>query len=226
MQTMHAIVHRKYGTPDVLRYEEIARPVPGDDDRSVSDCRRVLLPAGAFVSCTGGPSMIRWLSRLAWMLLASRFTSQTLTTYMASPNQKALLALKEIVETKKLKPVIERRYALRDVAEALRHVGEGHAQGQTVITGVDEHGRKRPPLARAGGVFDLDINAECSHVVGHDSSSGCAEWYHNDADGIETHGRWTDGRMGGDDHRNEVPGPVHGQPALAEESPLLALARS
>ena len=29
---MHAIVHRKYGTPDVLTYEEIARPVPGDED--------------------------------------------------------------------------------------------------------------------------------------------------------------------------------------------------
>jgi len=102
-------------------------------NRSVSDCRSVLAPAGAFVSCTGGPSMIRWLSRLAWMLLLSRFTSQTLTTYMASPNQKALLALKEIVEARKLKPVIERRYALAAVADALRHVGERHSQGQTVI---------------------------------------------------------------------------------------------
>jgi NADPH:quinone reductase-like Zn-dependent oxidoreductase len=102
-------------------------------NRSVSDCRSVLVPAGTFVSCTGGASMIRWLSRLAWMLLASRFTSQTLTTYMASPNQKALLALKELVEAGDLKPIIDRRYALRDVAEALRHVGERHSQGQTVI---------------------------------------------------------------------------------------------
>src|SRR5882672_6683536 len=102
-------------------------------NRSVSDCRRALVPTGAFVSCTGGPSMIRWLSRLAWMLLASRFSSQTLTTYMASPNQKALLALKEIVETRNLKPVIDRRYPLSAVAAALQHVGEGHSQGQTVI---------------------------------------------------------------------------------------------
>jgi NADPH:quinone reductase-like Zn-dependent oxidoreductase len=102
-------------------------------NRSVADCRSVLVPTGAFVSCTGGTSMIRWLSRMAWMLLASRFTRQRLTTYMASPNQKDLLALKEIVETRKLKPVIERRYALSAVAEALRHVGERHSQGQTVI---------------------------------------------------------------------------------------------
>ncbi len=31
-ERMHAIVRRKYGTPDVLAYEEIARPVPGDED--------------------------------------------------------------------------------------------------------------------------------------------------------------------------------------------------
>jgi NADPH:quinone reductase-like Zn-dependent oxidoreductase len=102
-------------------------------NRSVSDCRSVLVPTGAFVSCTGGPSMTRWLFRLAWMLLASRFTSQKLTTFMASPNQKDLFALKQLVEAGKLKPVIERRYALREVADALRHVGERHSQGQTVI---------------------------------------------------------------------------------------------
>jgi NADPH:quinone reductase-like Zn-dependent oxidoreductase len=102
-------------------------------NRSVSAYRSVLLPTGAFVSCTGGTSMFPWLFRMAWMLLASRFTSQKLTTFMASPNQKDLLALKALVEAGKLKPVIDRRYALRDVADALRHVGERHARGQTVI---------------------------------------------------------------------------------------------
>jgi NADPH:quinone reductase-like Zn-dependent oxidoreductase len=102
-------------------------------NRSVSDCRSALVPTGAFVSCTGGTSMTRWLFRLAWMLLASRFTSQKLTTFMASPNQTDLLALTQLVEAAKLKPVIERRYALREVADALRHVGERHSQGQTVI---------------------------------------------------------------------------------------------
>jgi NADPH:quinone reductase-like Zn-dependent oxidoreductase len=102
-------------------------------NRSVSDCRSVLTSGGTFVSCTGGPSMIRWLARLGWMLLASRFTNQTLTTYMAAPSQESLLALKEIVEAGELKPVIERRYVLSEVADALRHVGERHAQGQTVI---------------------------------------------------------------------------------------------
>ena len=30
--TMHAIVRRRYGTPDVLSYEEIPRPVAGEHD--------------------------------------------------------------------------------------------------------------------------------------------------------------------------------------------------
>ena len=31
-ESMHAMVRRTYGTPDVLVYEEIARPVPGEED--------------------------------------------------------------------------------------------------------------------------------------------------------------------------------------------------
>jgi NADPH:quinone reductase-like Zn-dependent oxidoreductase len=50
-----------------------------------------------------------------------------------TPDQKDLVALKELVEAGKAKPVIERRHPLSEVAEALRHVGEGHAQGQTVV---------------------------------------------------------------------------------------------
>ena len=38
-----------------------------------------------------------------------------------------------MIETGKAKPIIERRYPLDQTADALRHVGEGHAQGQTVI---------------------------------------------------------------------------------------------
>ena len=50
-----------------------------------------------------------------------------------TPNRDDLLFLKALVESGKARPVIERRYPLSDIAEALRHVGEGRAQGQTVI---------------------------------------------------------------------------------------------
>jgi NADPH:quinone reductase-like Zn-dependent oxidoreductase len=41
--------------------------------------------------------------------------------------------MKELVEAGKVKPVIDRRYGLSEVAEALKHVGTGHTRGQTVI---------------------------------------------------------------------------------------------
>ena len=40
----------------------------------------------------------------------------------------------DLLETGKVVPVIDRRYPLSDVAEALRHLEEGHARGKVVIT--------------------------------------------------------------------------------------------
>jgi NADPH:quinone reductase-like Zn-dependent oxidoreductase len=42
--------------------------------------------------------------------------------------------LRDYVEAGELTPVIDRTYDLADTAEALRHQGEGHARGKTVVT--------------------------------------------------------------------------------------------
>jgi NADPH:quinone reductase-like Zn-dependent oxidoreductase len=52
----------------------------------------------------------------------------------ANLNQKDLVFLKDLLETRKVVPVIERRYPLSKTAEAVRYVEEGHAQGKVVIT--------------------------------------------------------------------------------------------
>ncbi len=49
-------------------------------------------------------------------------------------NQRDLALMKELLEASKVVPVIARRYPLREVAEALRYVEAGHAQGKVVIT--------------------------------------------------------------------------------------------
>ena len=55
---MRAIVHRRYGTPEVLAFEEVERPVPGDDEVLVR-----VHAAGANVGdhhvVTGKPYVVR-----------------------------------------------------------------------------------------------------------------------------------------------------------------------
>jgi NADPH:quinone reductase-like Zn-dependent oxidoreductase len=52
----------------------------------------------------------------------------------AKPNIKDLAFLKELLEGGKVVPVIDRRYPLSEVAEAIRYLEEGHARGKVVIT--------------------------------------------------------------------------------------------
>jgi len=53
---------------------------------------------------------------------------------MPNPNQKDYAFLIELFEAGKVIPVIDRRYLLDEVPEALRYLEEGHARGKVVIT--------------------------------------------------------------------------------------------
>ena len=64
----------------------------------------------------------------------------------AMPNQEDLVFVKGLLEAGKVVPVIDRRYPLSEVAEALRYYGEGHSQGKVVVTveqEVDSHSQRR-----------------------------------------------------------------------------------
>ena len=53
---------------------------------------------------------------------------------LVKPNKHDLVFMKELLEAGKVKPVIDRRYLICAVPEALRYLEEGHARGKVVIT--------------------------------------------------------------------------------------------
>jgi len=101
--------------------------------RSVFDYRRALRPGGIFMIVGG--SLASFLQVLTLGTLISRIGSKKLglNAYEAN-NKEDLASLTELFEAGKVVPVIDRRYPLSEVPEALRYLEEGHAQGKVVIT--------------------------------------------------------------------------------------------
>lgn len=105
------------------------------ENHSLSQCRRVLSPTGTLILNSGtGARGIRLLVRLAMPLVLSPFTHQHLRRYFSTANHDDLMVLKDLIESGKLMPVIDKTYPLRDVSAAIRYVETGHARGKTVIS--------------------------------------------------------------------------------------------
>jgi len=99
--------------------------------RPISDYRRALNPEGIYVLIGGS------MARLFQLLLLGPWYSMTgskMGVTMARITKTDLLVLKEFLESGKVVPVIDRRYPLSGVADALRYLEEGHARGKVVIT--------------------------------------------------------------------------------------------
>jgi NADPH:quinone reductase-like Zn-dependent oxidoreductase len=96
--------------------------------RPLSDCVRLLTPHGVYVSSVG---RLGWVLRVAVASLSARGKIVSLTGHQT---QQDLAVLKEMLESGKVKPVIDRQYTLAEAPEALRYQGQGHAQGRIVIT--------------------------------------------------------------------------------------------
>lgn len=103
-------------------------------NRPLGDCLRALAPRGTYVACAGGGGdWVGPLFRLAGMLVRSIFSRRKLKAFLQTVGAEDLIALRGWIESGKARPVIERRFPLSETAAALRHVGEGHSRGQTVI---------------------------------------------------------------------------------------------
>ncbi len=120
-------------TKSARRYDVILDCV---GNHSFSECRRVLNPKGVYVGA-GGTSdnwMVGPLTRAIKALVLSWFVSQRQVMVLAKPSKEDLTIMHDLMEAGKVTPVIDRRYSLREVPEAIRYLEQGHARGKVVIT--------------------------------------------------------------------------------------------
>lgn len=100
--------------------------------RPISDYKRALNAKGIYVMVGGSTAQIFQALLLGpWMSMTG---SKKMGALSAKPDREDLVFVKELVEAGKVMPVIDRRYPLSEVGEALRYLEEGHARGKVVIT--------------------------------------------------------------------------------------------
>ncbi len=118
-------------TQNGQRYDLIIDAV---GNRSVSDYKRALSPQGicVIVGFTTLFHLFQVIFLGFWVLRTGSKKIGIMGT--VKPNKKDLVFIKELLEAGKVVPVIDRRYPLSEVAEAIRYLEEGHARGKVIIT--------------------------------------------------------------------------------------------
>jgi NADPH:quinone reductase-like Zn-dependent oxidoreductase len=109
-------------------------------NHSVAERRRVLNPKGICVLAGMGGTGVsqgQALRRIVGGFTASGFSSfgdQKFVRYMTKLDKQDLAMLGDLLQTGKVRPVIERTCKLSDAPEAFRLLDQGHARGKTVVT--------------------------------------------------------------------------------------------
>ena len=107
-------------------------------NRSLSECKGVLTPKGKYVLVGGGGAsdqgFLGGLGKALWAVVYSKFVNQQMGMMLADANQKDLTVLGDMMQSGKVKAVIDRTYKLDQVPEAIRYLEQGHARGKVIIT--------------------------------------------------------------------------------------------
>jgi NADPH:quinone reductase-like Zn-dependent oxidoreductase len=140
---------RSLGADHVIDYSrhDFSRPAARYDvvfdlvaNRSLAEIRRALTPTGTLVLSGGGTSAARprLLGPMGLQLnamLRSSFARQRLHTLTeVVPSKENLAALRDLIESGQVTPVIDRTYELGQVPEAIRYLEVEHARAKIAIT--------------------------------------------------------------------------------------------
>ena len=124
-------------------------------NQPLSGFRRVLNPKGIYVMIGGGgvkdDAWFGALVRPIKSILMSKFISQQMKPMLADMNRKDLTVLADLIQTGKVKPVIDKTYPLNQLPEAMRYLEEGHARGKVVLTVGDNIEPLAPGANRVAG---------------------------------------------------------------------------
>ena len=122
-------------TKSAERYDAILDNV---GNHSLSECRGVLTPNGRYVLIGGGNAneqgFLGGLGKALWAMVYSKFVKQPMGMMMADANGNDLAILADMMQSGKLKAVIDRTYKLSETPDAIRYVEQGHARGKVVVT--------------------------------------------------------------------------------------------
>ena len=107
-------------------------------NHSLAGFRRALKPTGTIVLSGGGVfeggSVIGPMGLLIRGQVMSRFARHRLLVLTATPSKENLATLRELADSGKLTPVIDRTYPLSEAPEAVRYLEGEHARSKVVIT--------------------------------------------------------------------------------------------
>lgn len=105
-------------------------------NHSLSRTRRSLT-AGGVLQSNNGTSGGRWFGTMGTVIktaIISKFTRRQAGPSIKFTNREDLVELKGLIEAGKVTPLIDRTYPLSQAAEAVSHVGRGHARGTVVLS--------------------------------------------------------------------------------------------
>ena len=103
-------------------------------NRSLFECRRALRPGGRYVMVGGPTSRIFAALFLGPLISLAGSRKMGLMLWWKPFDREDLAVLTDLIDAGNMAPIIDRRYPLAEVADALRYLDDGHARGKVIIT--------------------------------------------------------------------------------------------
>lgn len=128
----HVIDYKKNDfTKGIERFDFILDNV---GNHTFSDLKKVLTPKGKIIPNTGHAGMGYVIKAFA----LAPFSRNIVGMKIADPNSKDLSFLKDLIESEKVTPIIDRIYPLKDTPEAMKYLESGQVKGKVIIKVVNE----------------------------------------------------------------------------------------